>query len=865
MNIEKEMPLTKIGYITMNPDVLTTNLLKKSRKHKHDDHNEDIINAKRKKDALPEILTITEDFVYKFLSNYCKLCNVDMNWINVEMLTEYVFNKLPEKIEKEEFYIYASESCIEKSSSHPDYNILASKIFLDQLYMKTPDNIRDTYNKLYYNYDTLGKHSPLINERVYKIIIENADLIESKINLDNDNGFDVFGLKTLEKSFLKKIYKGKTPIIIERPQYLIMRVSIGIHYEDLESVFETYSYISQRYFTHATPTLFNSGTTHTQLASCFLLGMDDNTENIGLRNLDMMKISKNAGGIGLHIHSLRAKGSLIRSSGGKSNGIIPACIAFDKLISKWFDQGGNRPGSLAVYLEPWHLEIFEFCELKKNTGNDDNRARDLFLALWIPDLFMKRVEEDGIWSLMCPDECKGLSDCYGNDFDTLYLEYENKKMYRKQVKAQKLWQHIIECQIETGLPYICYKDSVNNKCNQKNIGTIKSSNLCAEITEYSDGKDIAVCNLASICLPKFIENKQFNYNKLIDICRIVVRNLNKTIDVNYYTTEDSRNTNMKNRPIGIGIQGLADVYIKMGYPFESDAAMKLNKLIFETIYYGCISESNNLSIKHGSYETFDGSPFSEGKLQFHLWGLKEEDLSGRYDWKSLIESIKKYGTRNSLLTALMPTATTSQIMRNSQSFEPYTSNYFMRKTMACEFAIINEHLVRDLIKENLWNDDIRKLIIINNGSIQTIQSIPQKIKEIYKTVFEIKLKSIVQQSVERGPFIDQSQSMDLYLKTPDFTKLTAALFYGWKNGIKTGMYYLRTCPSVNPVNIGIDLEDIKRLTGITNIDELISNEYKINELPIGLKSLEREEQKEEVKVCKYIPGRKMEGCDMCSS
>ena len=520
--------------------------------------------------------------------------------------------------------------------------------------------------------------------------------------------------------------------------------------------------------------------------------------------------------------------------------------------AKWIDQGGKRPGSIACYCEPWHPEIFEFCELKKNDGHDDNRARDLFLALWVPDLFMQRVKDNGLWSLMCPDECNGLTDVYGEKFNKLYLEYESKGLYKKQVRAQKLWQHILECQIETGLPYIVYKDHVNNKCNQKNIGTIKSSNLCAEITEYSDGSDIAVCNLASICLPRFIENGNYNFNKLIEICRVIVRNLNKTIDVNYYTTDATKRTNMQNRPIGIGIQGLVDVYVTLGYSFESEEARKLNKLIFETIYFACIDESNKLAIKYGKYDKFEGSPFSEGKLQFHLWGIKEEDLSGLYNWKSLITNVKKYGTRNSLLTALMPTATTSQIMKCCQSFEPYMSNYYVRKTMAGEFPIINEHLVRTLIKENLWTDDIRKLIIIHNGSIQNINGIPQYIKDIYKTAFEIKLKTLVQQSIERGPFIDQSQSMDLYLNEPNFTKLNSALFYGWENGIKTGMYYLRSKSAVNPVHVGIDTEDIKRLTGVDNIDELISNEYRM-------------EKKEEVKMCKFIPGKKLEGCDMCSA
>lgn len=846
----KESILNKIPLLNMAHIVNKTNL---KRTTSSANEEEDDLSVKIKKTNDENILTLTKEFIKTFLENYTILNNIDTRWVNIDMLTEYIYTKVPEVIEKNKFYTFVAESCVEKTSYHPDYNILASRIYLDKIYMNTPNNIRDTYNILYYNFDVSKIHSPLITEKVFNIIMQNYNLIESKINLENDKYFDFFGLKTLEKSFLLKTFYRGEQIIVERPQYLIMRVAIGIHGDNLEDVFETYDLISRRYFTHATPTLFNSGTVGSQLASCFLLGMDDNIENIMSQFGELCKISKWSGGIGLHISSLRSKGSLIRKTNGKANGIIPLCVMLDK-AAKWVDQGGKRPGSIACYCEPWHPEIFEFCELKKNDGHDDNRARDLFLALWIPDLFMQRVKDDDVWSLMCPDECKGLTDLYGDNFNKLYCDYESKGLYKKQIKARKLWQHILECQIETGLPYILFKDNVNNKCNQKNIGTIKSSNLCAEITEYSDGNDIAVCNLASICLPRFIENNDFNFNKLIDVCRVIVRNLNKTIEVNYYTSDSTRRTNMENRPVGIGIQGLADVYIMMGYSYESEEALKLNKYIFETIYYACLDESNKLAIKHGKYDRFDGSPFSEGKLQYHLWGLNEKDLSGRYDWNKLIDSIKLHGTRNSLLTALMPTATTSQIMKCSQSFEPYMSNYFVRKTMAGEFPVINENLVKTLIKENLWTDDVRKLIIINNGSIQNIDCIPDKIKNIYKTAFEIKLKTLVQQSVERGPFIDQSQSMDLYLNEPNFTKLNSALFYGWENGIKTGMYYLRSRPAVNPIHVGIDTEDIKRLTGITNVDDLISNEYR----------MEKEPEKE-VKTCKFIPGRKLEGCDMCSA
>jgi ribonucleoside-diphosphate reductase subunit M1 len=794
--------------------------------------------------------------------------HVDRRWVNLEAVYEYVKNNVPHDIKINDLYNYAADYCASKSSTHFDYNKLASMICVKRLHMTTQEDILAVAETLFTNLDSTGRSQPLINEHVYNMIKKHHKKINEKLDMSRDYLLDYFGIRTLERSYLLKTYdENKKKVIVERPAHLFMRVSLGIHGTSLHCAFETYDLMSQKYMTHATPTLFNAGTCCQQLSSCFLLSIDDDLDNIFMKTKEIAMISKRAGGIGIHLSSVRPKGSLIRGTNGLSEGIIPLCSVLNK-VSRYVNQGGKRPGSIACYLEPFHADIFEFCELRKqNTGNDDNRARDLFLALWIPDLFMKRVEENGTWSLMCPNECENLNKVYGEEFETLYTLYESKKMYRRQVLARDLWKHIVECQIETGFPYMLYKDNVNNKSNQKNLGTICSSNLCCEICEYSDADNTAVCNLASLCLPRYITYSEdgkpkFDYAKLMDVTRVAVRNLNKIIDINFYPSPEAKRSNKNNRPVGIGIQGLSDVFNIFGHDYESEEAGELNKRISETMYYAAIDESKELAKVHGTYKTFPGSPFSEGKLQFHMWGLTTNDLltKDEYDWNKLVKDVKSFGTRNSLLTALMPTASTSQIMKCCESFEPYMSNVFVRTTMAGEFVVVNENLVRELIKYDLWSDDMKKKIIINNGSVQNIDEIPERIKKIYKTAFEIKLKSVIRQSAERGPFIDQSQSLNIYMDNPDYVRLTSSHFYGWKSGLKTGMYYMRGAPAVNPMQFGIDMDEILRLTKSANIREYLEGQSNSN------KSQRNEEAKQTVgKICKYTPGKKAEGCLMCSS
>jgi ribonucleoside-diphosphate reductase subunit M1 len=783
------------------------------------------------KNILNQKVEISEDYVINFLKQFQ---DIRYDSINILDLSKEITERVPNTgLKYIEFMTFLSDYCASKTSFHPEYNKLASHISVKKLHMMTNDDIRNIANILYNNYDIHDEHTPLISQKLYNIYNKHYEEINKELDYSRDYLLDYFGIKTLEKSYLMRINKDGKKTIIERPQHLFMRVAFGIHGDDIESAFETYHHLSQKYFTHATPTLFNAGTNRPTLASCFLLGCGDSMDEILDAQKEMGMISKGTGGIGIHLSSIRAKGSLIRGTNGLSDGIIPLCIYTCKL-SRYVNQGGKRGGAISCYLEPWHADIYEFCELRlPNTGNDDNRARDLFLALWVCDLFMERVEKDEMWSLMCPDECPHLNTTYGKEFEELYIKYEKEKRYKRQVKARDLFEHILTCQLSSGLPYIAFKDHANKKSNQQNLGTIRSSNLCIEIVEYSDENETAVCNLASICLPRFIENKTFNYEKLQEVTRICVRNLNKVIDINWYPTEKGRVSNLRNRPVGIGIQGLADVYNMMQYAFESEEASKLNKKIFETIYYAGLSESCKLAKIHGAYSTFAGSPFSEGKLQFHLWGMDIKDLETKsdYDWYKLIDDIKKYGTRNSLITALMPTASTSQIMKYSECFEPYMSNIFTRTTLAGEFIVINENLIKDLEEQKLWNKDMREKVLANKGSIQNIEEIPQNIKDIYKTAFEIKLKSIISQSADRGPFIDQSQSMNLFLEEQDRTKLRSALFYGWKRGIKTGMYYLRTTPAVDPLKFGLEIKDKKR-----------------------------EQKQEEVLVC-----RREKGCIVCGS
>ena len=823
------------------------------------------------------------DFINKFVTKY------NLTKINLDELVDIILKGLHGDISANDFYNFVADQCVVKTSYHPEYNKLASKILAERLHKMTEADMLEITNILYNNLDSRGNRFPLLDDRYVDFVNKNADLINTKLDFNKDYDFDYFGLRTLERSYLmrlrsyKKVDKKiiKEDIIIERPQHLFMRVSLFIHLNNLEKAFETYDLLSDKYFTHATPTLFNAGSPRPQMSSCYLIACEDSMDSITDTLSDVMQISKWAGGIGVHISSVRGDGSIIRGTNGLSDGILGLCKGFN-WASLYVNQGGKRNGSTALYLEPWHSDIFQFCELRMNTGAEDKRCRDLFLALWIPDLFMERVESDEMWSLMCPDQCPNLNKVYGEEFNKLYEKYESEGKYTSRVSARKLFKHIMTCQSETGFPYMCYKDHANRKSNQKNLGTIRSSNLCAEIFQYSDENETAVCNLVSLCLPKYIEydenNKPvYNFEKLMYVTRVSVRNLNNVIDLNFYPTEKTKVSNLNNRPVGLGVQGISDVYNMMGFGFDSPEAELLNKKIFECIYYAAVDESKELAKVHGAYSSFKGSPFSEGKLQYHLWGLTEKDLLMNLDWVTLCNEVKQYGTRNSLLTALMPTASTAQIMGNYEGFEPYLTNIFVRTTLAGEFIVINEHLVKDLEAINLWNEDMRKLIIIYNGSIQHIDSIPSEIKIKYKTAFEISLKSIIKQSVERGPFIDQSQSMNLFQPKPNFKVLYTAHMYGWKNGLKTGMYYLRTSPAVNPINFGIDIDDLKRLTGMSSVEELIQNSIadaniitskrKRNDNSNSSGEGDNKEDKEEEKpmVCRYVRGQAPADCLVCSS
>jgi ribonucleoside-diphosphate reductase alpha chain len=785
------------------------------------------------------------------------------NSVNIDELVTSISGSLPKTMELDVFYGYVSEFLIAKSSIHYYYDLMASRIAMKRIHNITSDSLLITATLLQDNLDKNGGKSPILSNEIYNIILENHERLQEALVLDRDYSFDYFGIKTLERSYLYKLHYTKFKII-ERPQHMIMRVALGIHGNDINSAIETYNLMSQKYFTHATPTLFNAGTKRPQMSSCFLQSIEDNIESIFDAVRDISYTSKWAGGIGVHLTALRARGSLIRGTNGLASGIIPLCILLNKL-AKYINQGGKRNGSIACYLEPWHPDIFDFCDLRKNTGNDDNRARDLFLALWVPSLFMKRVESDGMWSLMCPNECPNLNKVHSNEFNELYEQYEREGRYIKQVKARHIWRHILEAQSETGFPYILYKDNANAKSNQQNLGTIRSSNLCAEIIQFSSEEETATCNLASICLPRFIEtdskgNKSYNYEKLITVCRVIVRNLDKIIDRNYYPTIKTRRSNMRHRPMGIGVQGLGDTFNLMGYGYDSKEASSLNENIFTTIYYACLYESKELAKVKGCYESFKGSPFSEGKFQFHLWGESEDNLPLNYDWKTLINEVKQYGTRNSLLTALMPTASTSQIMGNSECIEPYMSNIFKRSTLAGEFIVVNKNLMRDLLELDLWDEDMRKLLIIENGSIQNIDTIPDNIKSVYKTAFELGQRFLVRQSASRGRFIDQSQSFNLFLAEPDFTTLTSALFEGHDLGNKTGMYYYRSLPAVNPINFGIDVSDIKRLTGKDTTIEMITGGYDITK-DIDVVS----NRVKEGEMCQWRPGMKLEDCLSCGA
>jgi ribonucleoside-diphosphate reductase alpha chain len=616
-----------------------------------------------------------------------------------------------------------------------------------------------------------------------------------------DYNYDYFGFKTLDRSYLLKI-NGK---VVERPQHMLMRVAVGIHLNDLESVIETYDLMSKKFFTHATPTLFNAGTPKPQMSSCFLLAMqDDSIDGIYDTLKQTAKISQSAGGIGLSIHNVRATGSYIRGTNGTSNGIVPMLRVFND-TARYVDQGGGkRKGSFAIYIETWHADIFEFLDLKKNTGKEEMRARDLFFAMWTSDLFMKRVQEDAHWTLMCPNECPGLYDVYGEEFEAMYIDYENRGKGRKTIKARELWEKILESQIETGTPYMLYKDAANRKSNQKNLGTIRSSNLCTEIMEYTSKDEIAVCNLASISLPMFVENGKFDHDLLFKVTKRVTRNLNKVIDRNYYPVKEAENSNMRHRPVGLGVQGLADAFILLRMPFTSDEAKKLNQEIFETLYFAAVTASMEMAKEEGPYSTFEGSPISQGEFQHNLWGLKDEELSGRWDWSALRKEVIANGVRNSLLVAPMPTASTSQILGNNEAFEPYTSNIYTRRVLSGEFIVVNKHLLHDLVERGLWNETLKQEIMRHNGSVQNIVSIPQDLKELYKTVWEMSMKDIIDMSRQRGYFIDQSQSLNLFMQDANYSKLTSMHFYAWQSGLKTGMYYLRTKAAVDAIKFTLN-------------------------------------------------------------
>lgn len=701
----------------------------------------------------------------------------------------------------------AAQTAAAMAVIHPDYAILAARIAVSNLHKNTRKVFSRVITDLYNYVDPkTGEKASLIADDVYEVVMANRDRLDASIIHHRDYNYDYFGFKTLEKSYLMRT-NGK---VTERPQHMLMRVAIGIHKEDIDSAIETYNLMSEKWFTHATPTLFNAGTPKPQLSSCFLLTMkEDSITGIFETLKQCAEISQSAGGIGLSIHNIRATGSYIKGTNGTSNGIVPMLKVFND-TARYVDQGGGkRKGAFAIYLEPWHADIFEFLELRKNNGKDELRARDLFFALWIPDLFMKRVKDNGTWSLFCPNECPGLCDTYGDEFEALYHKYESEGRAMRTVNAQELWFHILDSQIETGTPYMLYKDHVNRKSNQKNLGVIRSSNLCTEIMEYTSPDEVAVCNLASINLSKFVdpEAKVFDFQKLYEITYIATKNLNKIIDINYYPVPEAKKSNMRHRPIGLGVQGLADAFLMLRHPFESEEARILNKNIFETIYYAALKSSLDLAKIHGPYETFEGSPISQGIFQFDMWNVKP---SNRWDWDALRAEIMQYGVRNSLLLAPMPTASTSQILGNNECFEPYTSNIYLRRVLSGEFVIVNKHLLKDLNELGLWSEDMKNAIMANNGSVQAIEGIPQELKELYKTVWEIKQRSIIEMSADRGAFIDQSQSLNVHLEEVNYKKLSAMHFFSWEKGLKTGMYYLRTRPAMDPIKFTVDYEKAKK-------------------------------------------------------
>jgi ribonucleoside-diphosphate reductase alpha chain len=758
-----------------------------------------------------ELEEMRYDKITRRISALCDDLNTE--YIDPTFITLKVTQGIYDGISTSELDILAAETAASMTTTHPDYAKLAGRLAVTNLHKTTPKKFSQAIKELHsFVEPRTGKESSLISDDVYEFVMENKEIIDGAIVLDRDFDFEYFGFKTLERSYLLKIANR----VVERPQYMYMRVAVGICGGDIKMALRIYDDLSQHFYTHATPTLFNAGTRRPQMSSCFLIGNKGDDIN-GLFDTikDVANISKWAGGIGLHVHDVRAKGSYIKGTGGESDGLLPMMKTYNE-VARWINQGGKRKGSFAIYLEPWHADIFEFIDLRKNHGKEEMRARDLFLAMWTPDLFMQRVEEDGDWSLFSPDEAPGLSDVYdtptNKDFTELYTQYEQEGKARKVIKARKLMDAILTAQIETGTPYMLYKDAANYKSNQKNLGTIKSSNLCTEIIEYSSPTEQAVCNLASIALPKYIIDGDFNHELLYDYTYQVVKNLNNVINLNFYPTEETKNSNFKHRPIGLGVQGLADVFCILNLPFESDEADKLQTDIFETIYFAAMTSSNDLAKQYGPYESIVGSPIEKGVFQFEMWGKKDKDLSGRWDWKKLRKEVVNNGVRNSLLVAPMPTASTAQILGNNEAFEPFTTNLYSRRTLGGEFIVINKHLVNQLLKLNLWNDDIKKKLIMENGSVQNIPEIPVGVKEVYKTVWEMSQKRILTMSANRSVFIDQSQSLNLFIDNATKPKLLAAHLYGWKMGLKTGMYYLRTRSAVDALKgLGIDTSTAKPL------------------------------------------------------
>ena len=749
----------------------------------------------------------------KITSRVSKLCfGLDPKFVDPVIISQKVIQGVYPGVTTVELDELAAETAASFGTQHPDYSVLAARISVSNLHKMTIKSFSANIERFYeYKHPKTGQPASLISEKVYNIVMKHKDKLDSAILHDRDFELDYFGFKTLEKSYLLKLH-GK---VAERPQHMLMRVAVGIHGEDIDAVIETYDMLSQRYFTHATPTLFNAGTPNAQMSSCFLLSMkEDSIDGIYDTLKNCAVISKYAGGIGLAISNVRASQSYIRGTNGSSNGIVPMLRVYNN-TARYVDQGGGkRKGSIAVYLEPWHADVMAFLDLRKNHGNESDRARDLFYALWIPDLFMERVQANGEWTLMCPNECPGLPDVFGDEFNELYLKYEREGKGRETIKAQTLWFAILDSQVETGTPYMLYKDHANRKSNQQNLGTIKCSNLCTEIMEYTSPDECAVCNLASISLSKLTTPAVydgtpgvFDFQKLKEIAMIITRNLNKVIDENFYPIEEAKRSNMRHRPIGIGVQGLADCFQMMKIPYDGPEARQLNKDIFETIYFGACSASMEQARKYGPYETYQGSPASKGQLQFDLWGVEPSD---RWDWKGLKEQIAEHGMRNSLLIAPMPTASTAQILGNNESTEPFTSNMYNRRVLAGEFTVVNKHLLLDLTALGLWTPEVRNNIILHGGSVQHCPELPQRIKDVYKTVWEIPQRSILDMAADRGAFIDQSQSLNAHVAEPTGGKLTSMHFYAWNKGLKTGMYYLRTRPKADAIQFTVQKDPVKK-------------------------------------------------------